>query len=240
MKQDERELFINELKNINISLSEKQVKQFDAYIDILLEWNQHINLTAITKVDEILMKHFYDSLVFSQFITLDNDISLMDVGTGAGFPGVPLKIVFPDVRLTLLDSLRKRTDFLQFLCEKLSLEFVNILNGRAEKFGREALYRDQYDYVVSRAVAPLRILSEFCLPFVKNGGLFISFKGPDIDIELQDAHHAIDALGGKVEAVKSITLPYQNDKRTIIMIRKINNTPERFPRREGIPAKRPL
>lgn len=240
MKQHERKLFIDEIKNINISLSEKQVNQFNEYIDILLEWNEHINLTAITNVNEILMKHFYDSLVFSQFITLDNDISIMDVGTGAGFPGVPLKIVFPDIRLTLLDSLRKRTDFLQFLCKKLSLDSVTILNGRAEKFGREALHRDQYHYVVSRAVAPLRILSEFCLPFVKNNGLFISFKGPDIDTELQDALHAIDVLGGKVEDIKSITLPYQNDKRTLIMIRKVNMTPEKFPRREGIPAKRPL
>ena len=186
------------MKLLDIELSEKQAEQFKNYYDLLIEWNSKINLTAITDYNEVLVKHFEDSISIMNILDMNSVDSVIDIGTGAGFPGIPIKIMFPHIKLTLLDSLNKRINFLNLVIEELGLDNVKTIHGRAEDYAKDAEYRENYDLVVSRAVANLSTLSELCLPFVKVGGYFISYKSDKSNEEIENAKHAYDLLGGKL------------------------------------------
>ena len=231
--------YLLELANqFQIDLSETQAQQLDTYAQLLVEWNEKINLTAITEPNEIVIKHFIDSLLLTKAIELPQGASLIDVGTGAGFPSVPVKTVRTDIKLTLLDSLNKRLVFLQELCSGLNLD-ANYVHARAEDGGKDKKYREKYDFACARAVASLRNLSEYCLPFVKVGGYFIALKGPDWKEELDEARNAIGTMGGKFEAVSEFVLP-DDSKRAILLIKKISQTPPQFPRTAAKIAKKPI
>jgi len=198
-----------------------------------------MNLTAITEFDEVIEKHFLDSLQIAQYVDINNkDISLIDVGTGAGFPGVPLKIAFPNIKVVLLDSLNKRINFLNEVIEVLGLENIAALHGRAEDYGKDPEYREQFDYCVSRAVANMCSLSEYCLPFVKVGGSFIPYKSGNIDEELVNAKKAVFLLGGKIDKVEKFVL--EENQRSFVFIKKEKNTGKKYPRKAGLPTKEPL
>ncbi len=237
--------FKKDLDELNILLTENQLCQFMKYYELLIEWNQVMNLTAITDFDEVLKKHFIDSLslikVYSvnSMINLKNSsVSLLDVGTGAGFPAIPLKIAFPDLHVTLLDSLQKRVFFLQKVIEELMLHDVETVHGRAEDFAKPDLMRESFDFCVSRAVANLSTLSEYCLPYVKVGGYFISYKADDAEVE--NADHAITILGGNLKEQNSFTLPFSDINRNLIVIEKCRPTPKKYPRKAGTASKKPL
>ena len=221
-----------------LTISPEQLQHFEAYASLLVSWNEKMNLTAITDPKEIAVKHFIDSISLLTCCNLPADARLMDIGTGAGFPGIPLKIMRPDLRLTLLDSLNKRLIFLNEVCKDLGLE-AELLHARAEEFGQKPEYREQYDIVVSRAVANLPALCEFCLPYVKVGGSFISMKGPDGEHELSLAAHAISQLGGKLQSLQTLRLPDES-VRMIISIQKISPAPSKYPRRGVKISKSPL
>lgn len=227
-----------------IDLSEEQVKKFMVYYELLVEWNSFMNLTAITDFDEVVLKHFVDSLAVCQAEIFQKraaeEICLIDVGTGAGFPGIPLKIVFPEMKITLLDSLNKRVNFLNTVIEKLDLKKIEAFHGRAEDFARQQEYREQYDFCVSRAVANLSTLAELCLPFVKKDGYFISYKSEKVKEELSAGEKAIELLGGKIEFFFEYQLPDSDIGRSLLWIKKERNTPKKYPRKAGIPAKEPL
>jgi 16S rRNA (guanine527-N7)-methyltransferase len=235
--------FIKDLEELHISLTDHQLKQFMAYYELLVEYNRVMNLTAITEFDDVMKKHFVDSLslvkVFYDFLN-NNDISLIDVGTGAGFPGIPLKIAFPDLSVTLLDSLNKRVNFLQTVIDELELKKIDAIHGRAEDFAKKGKLREQYDLCVSRAVANLSTLSEYCLPYVKVGGVFVSYKSEKIEEEKAAAEHAISILGGEVEKQVEFMLPSSDIYRNLIVIRKTKETPGKYPRKAGTAAKEPL
>lgn len=233
-----KNLIINGSKKLNIPLNEKQLSQFLDYADILREWNEKINLTAITDDEGIATKHFLDSL--TAFKTGVVKGKVIDVGTGAGFPGVVLKIANPEIELTLLDSLNKRIVFLNDLCERLSIGDVETVHARAEDGGRDRKYRGQFDTVVSRAVARLSVLSEWCMPFLKQGGYFLALKGPLADAELNDARRAVKILGGKIEDVMEADIPFTDLKHKIIIIKKVGQTPLKYPRKSGIATKTPI
>lgn len=233
-------IFETELKNLGIILTDKQREQFDRYYELLIEWNKVMNLTGITDYDEVILKHFIDSLMLSEICDMSNVSAMIDVGTGAGFPGIPIKIVYPHINAILLDSLNKRLKFLNTVIEELGLESVQTLHGRAEDYARKTEYRESFDLCVSRAVANLSTLSEYCLPFVKKDGTFISYKGGASDQEVKQAERAVDLLGGKVETIYKFTLPGTDMGRTLVEIKKIKNTPRRYPRKAGQPAKEPL
>ena len=216
---------------------EKQ-QQFEDYMKLLLEWNEKINLTAITEEDDIILKHFADSLTISKYINEGDTI--VDVGTGAGFPGIPVKIEREDIDVTLVDSLNKRILFLQNVIEKLGLQKVKTLHYRAEEFGQNKKYRETFDVATSRAVANLSTLVEYLLPLVKVGGICICMKGSEISEELENSKNAIHILGGKLETVEEFTLPESNIKRNIVIIKKISSTPNKYPRKAGTPAKEPI
>lgn len=230
-------LLINLCKKINIELTEKQIRQFIIYKDELKEWNEKINLTAITDDEEIILKHFIDSLTIEKYIG-END-SIIDVGTGAGFPGIPIKIIKPNTEVTLLDSLNKRLLFLQDIIGKNSLQKISCVHGRAEDVSRETIHREMYDVATARAVANMSTLVELCLPFVKVGGKFICMKGNNIE-EVNDAKNAIKILGGEIDKIENINLPDSDIERNIIIIRKVRNTPKEYPRKAGTPAKNPI
>lgn len=239
--------FRNDLNELHITLSEKQFEQFLIYYELLIEKNHFMNLTAITEFEEVLKKHFIDSLSIVKVFDLNTAVSIIDVGTGAGFPGIPLKIAFPNLRLTLLDSLQKRVGFLGEVIEKLELESVDALHGRAEDFARPGMLRESYDLCVSRAVANLSILSEYCLPYVKIGGKFISYKSEKVSMELDErqtevvqAEHAVSVLGGELIGQEKFTLPNSDINRTFIVIEKCRPTPKQYPRKAGTANKRPL
>ena len=213
-------------------------EKFAVYMELLREWNEKINLTAITDEEEILVKHFFDSCSIIEFV--DNKSKIIDVGTGAGFPGLPLKIVNDSLNLTLVDSLNKRINFLNEVKNKLGLKNVETIHGRAEDVGIDNKYREKYDFAVSRAVAELRILVEYLLPLVKVGGKVIAMKGPNIDEEVENAKKAIKLLGGEIEKIKSFKLGDTDNERTVIIIKKIKNTELKYPRKAGIPKKSPL
>lgn len=228
-----------------IHLSEEQTEKFMDYYELLIEWNSFMNLTAITEFDEVILKHFVDSLAvcqagaFQKKIGL-SDNSLIDVGTGAGFPGIPLKIMFPEIKVMLLDSLNKRVNFLNMVIDKLDLKNIETMHGRAEDLARKAEHREQYDLCVSRAVANLSTLAELCVPFVKKDGYFISYKSERVKEELSAGGKSIELLGGKLEDVLEYHLPDSDISRSLVIIKKEKNTPKRYPRKAGTPAREPL
>lgn len=232
--------FQKDLQEFDIVLTDIQVQQFLRYYEMLTEWNKMMNLTAITEYDEVLKKHFVDSLSLVKAYDLKGDLSLLDVGTGAGFPGLPLKIVFPDLKVTLLDSLSKRVQFLQAVIDELELTEIVALHGRAEDFAKPGLMREQFDICVSRAVANMTVLSEYCLPFVKVGGVFISYKSEKLEEEIGAAKKAIKLLGGEMGKQIKMNLPHSNIFRNLVVIRKVISTPKSFPRKAGLAAKEPL
>lgn len=234
------EQFMRDLSEFNITLSDIQVEQFMTYYELLVEWNGFMNLTAITEYEEILKKHFEDSLSLVKVCDLTKEISLIDIGTGAGFPGIPLKIAFPNLKITLLDSLQKRIQFLNAVIEKLALTDIDAVHGRAEDFAKPGSLREQYDICVSRAVANLTTLSEYCIPFVKRGGVFVSYKSEKLIEEKQEAENAISILGGCVEKQIQFTLPDSDICRSLFVIKKIKESPKKYPRKAGLPAKEPL
>ena len=231
----------NYLKNIikasNIALNEKQVEQFYRYYELLIEWNKKINLTAITECKEVAEKHFIDSLSIDRIINMPNIKKVIDVGTGAGFPGIPLKIAYPHLKITLLN---KRIKFLYKVISELGLEDIEAIHGRAEDTARKEEYREKYDICVSRAVANLSTLSEYCLPFVKVGGSFISYKTEKADKEIEKARNAVFMLGGRVEKIEKFQLSGTDIGRMLVKIKKEKKTEKKYPRKAGVPAKEPL
>lgn len=233
-------LFEKQLAELGITLCDKQKNQFTQYYDLLVEWNSVMNLTSITDYKEVNEKHFLDSLSIVKAIDIQSVNTVMDVGTGAGFPGLPLKIIFPHLRVVLLDSLNKRIKFLDDVVEKLGLEDVETLHGRAEDYAKREIYREQFDLCVSRAVANLSTLSEYCVPFIHIGGYFIPYKSGNIEQELQESKRAIDILGGTVEQVVKFELPGTEIGRSFVKIRKKVSTKKKYPRKAGLPAKEPI
>jgi 16S rRNA (guanine527-N7)-methyltransferase len=227
-------------QKVGAALTEKQVKQFYRYYELLTEWNQVMNLTAITEYEEVILKHFVDSIALIQVQDMTKPKTIIDVGTGAGFPGIPLKIVCPQLKVTLLDSLNKRVKFLSQVITELELEGIEAIHGRAEDMAHKAEYREQYEISISRAVANLASLSEYCIPYVKMGGYFISYKSGNIGEEVQRAQKAIQILGGKIEVVKEFTLPDSDIVRSFVIVRKEKNTGKKYPRKAGTPAKNPI
>ena len=230
---------INELlKQISVEINMKQSEKFYKYMELMLEWNEKINLTAITDQDEIILKHFVDCLTILKYINVDETV--VDMGTGAGFPGVPLAIMLEKNNFTLVDSLNKRINFLNIVKENIDLQNVTTIHNRAEDFGQNKLYREKNDVAVSRAVAPLNVLVEYLLPLVKTNGKIICMKGSKAEEEIEQAKYAIKELGGKIELIDEFYLPGTDMKRTIIIIKKIDSTPKKYPRKAGIPSKNPL
>ncbi len=247
MKKESLIQFVDDLKELHISLSDVQLDQFLTYYEMLVEKNKVMNLTAITEFDEVMKKHFVDSLSLVKVCELSGNLSVIDVGTGAGFPGIPLKIAFPDLRLTLLDSLQKRVGFLQEVIAKLNLQNAEAIHGRAEDFAKPGQLRESFDLCVSRAVANLSTLSEYCLPYVKVGGKFISYKSDKVNMEIEgnrteieEAEHAISVLGGKLTEQREFTLPYSDIYRNLIVVEKKRPTPKQYPRKAGTVAKKPI
>lgn len=237
MKPEE---FYQRLQEVHgITLSDEQKKQFDQYFHLLVEWNEKMNLTAITDEAGVYLKHFYDSLALGFHHEL-NDQTLCDVGAGAGFPSIPLKIVFPDLKVTIVDSLNKRITFLNTLVETLGLKDVQCFHDRAETFGQNKEFRASFDVVTARAVAKLSVLSEFCMPLVKKQGYFLALKAAHTEVELEEAKKAIAILGGKVEGDVSFDLPYEGGNRHVVTILKTKETPNKYPRKPGLPLKKPL
>lgn len=228
------------VKELSIVLNDKQIQQFEQYYNILIEWNKVMNLTAITEYEEVVEKHFLDSLTIVNAIHVKKIETLIDVGTGAGFPGIPLKIAFPHLKVTLLDSLNKRIKFLNEVINLLELNDIKAIHGRAEDYAKQAEYREQYDICVSRAVANLATLSEYCLPYVKVDGLFVPYKSGEIDEELKSSEKAVSILGGKVEEVVKFQLPGTDIGRSFVKIHKIKETKKKYPRKAGMPTKEPL
>lgn len=232
--------FTMRTKDICLSLTDKQLEQFECYYQLLVEWNKVMNLTGITEHEEVYEKHFLDSLSVVKCCDLSSVSSVIDVGTGAGFPGIPLKIAFPEINVVLLDSLNKRIRFLNEVIEKLGLTGIETIHGRAEDFAKKKEYREQFDLCVSRAVANLSTLSEYCLPYVKIGGYFIPYKAEEVDEEVSNAHNAAKILGGTIEEVYKFKLPGTDIGRSFIKIKKLKNTAKKYPRKAGMPSKEPL
>ena len=227
-------------KKINIELTDVQAANLLTYHEMLVEWNKVMNLTGITEFEEVLLKHFIDSVAVCQITDMSKVKTLMDVGTGAGFPGMPLKIVFPHLKITLLDSLNKRIQFLNAVIEKLQLEEIHTIHGRAEDYGRDPKYREQYDLCVSRAVANLSSLSEYCVPFVKVGGRFISYKAGEVEEEVTLAAKAVKTLHCEPATIDKITLPDSDLTRSFVTIKKKGHLDKKYPRKAGMPTKNPL
>ena len=232
------EYFLDELGKLNISLSEMQINQFIRFYEMLIERNKVMNLTAITEFDEVIDKHFLDSLNLFRLIDLNSEKRILDLGTGAGFPGIPLKIAFPKIKITLVDSLNKRVMFLNDVVNQLGLEDVECVHARAEDLAKKKEYREEYDICVSRAVANLSTLSEYCIPFVKVGGNFISYKSGDCDEEINSSKAAIKKLGARISKVENFEI--KDMGRSFVVIDKISSTPNKYPRKAGLPSKEPL
>lgn len=247
MYTDQLLIFKRDLEELHITLSDIQLEQFMRYYELLIEKNKVMNLTAITDFDEVMKKHFVDSLSLVKVCDLNVALSLIDVGTGAGFPGIPLKIAFPDLKITLLDSLQKRVGFLQEVIDELGLNGIRAVHGRAEDYAKPGQMREAFDLCVSRAVANLSVLSEYCLPYVKVGGKFISYKSDKVTMkmdqnktEAEQAEHSISVLGGKLIEQKEFTLPFSDIERNLIVIKKCRPTPKQYPRKAGTASKKPL
>lgn len=237
-KEDFKRIMIENLKEINIYLSDFQLEQFYNYMNILIEGNKFMNLTGITDPKEIIIKHFIDSLTVLDKIDKNNTI--IDVGTGAGFPGIPIKIASPDTEVVLLDSLNKRVNFLNEVIKKLQLKGIKTIHGRAEDYGRDKNYREKYDVAIARAVAPLNILLEYLMPFVRVKGKCLCMKGANSEEEISLSKRVIEKLGGKLIYTEEFLIPNTDMKRKIVEIEKIKNTEEKYPRKAGIPSKEPL
>jgi 16S rRNA (guanine527-N7)-methyltransferase len=232
--------FCCQLEELNLNLFDHQYEQFDCFFHLLVEWNKKMNLTGITEYHEVITKHFVDSLSIVKSVDLSKIDTVIDIGTGAGFPGIPLKIAFPHLQITLLDSLKKRISFLDYVIEQLNLTQIQTLHGRAEDYARHKNYREKFDLSVSRAVANLSVLGEYCLPFVKVGGGYVAYKSDHIDQELSECKNAVKELGGSIDDVSKFLLPGSNIGRTLVRICKIKQTSPKYPRRAGIPIKNPL
>lgn len=228
------------LKKIGCEPSDLQCEQLNNFHKILCEWNEFMNLTGITEYNEVVIKHFVDSLAVNCVYSFKKTDRVVDIGTGAGFPGIPLRIMYPDTRFTLLDSLNKRIKFLDEVIRINSLDGIETLHGRAEDYARDKNYREAFDVCVSRAVANLSTLSEYCLPYVKVGGVFISYKAGQLDEELKASERAIKLLGGEIKEVHKLTLPDTDIDRTFVVIKKTAATSKKYPRKAGLPSKEPL
>lgn len=237
MKLEEFSIELKEKSNkIDVKIKDKEVEQFYEYMNSLLEWNEKINLTAITDPKEVILKHFIDSITIQKYIQKEN--SVVDVGTGAGFPGIPLNIVNNEAKYTLVDSLNKRIKFLDEIIDKLNLKNIETVHSRAEDFAKEN--RETYDVATSRAVAALNVLLEYLLPLVKVGGLCICMKGSNVQEEIEASSNALKILGGQIEKVEQITLPDSDIIRNIVIVRKVTKTSSKYPRKAGLPSKEPL
>lgn len=234
------DFLIESFKKIDINLSELQIDQFNNYYSLLVEKNKVMNLTGITEYNEVVIKHFIDSILSNKYFDYTQNCNIIDVGTGAGFPGIPLKIIYPNINITLLDSLNKRIQFLQQVVDENKLSNVICIHGRAEDFGHDQNYREKYDLCVSRAVANLSTLSEYCLPFIKKDGLFISYKAADIDEEVEQATNAIKRLSSKLENVQNREIPETDINRKFVCIRKTSLLNKKYPRKSGMPSREPL
>jgi 16S rRNA (guanine527-N7)-methyltransferase len=238
MNEDFKNKMIDLAKKIDVDLEESDIEKFYKYMNLLLEWNEKINLTAITEMNDVILKHFIDSITVLKYI--DGNEKIVDVGTGAGFPGIPIAILKPNTKVTLLDSLNKRVLFLQDVIKNIDLKNTGTIHSRAEDFGQSKANRETYDISISRAVANLSTLSEYLLPLVKVGGRVICMKGAKAEEEIENAKFAIKELGGKIISVDNLKLPDTDMERTIIIIEKIAKTPTKYPRKAGTPAKSPI
>ncbi|KGX85685.1 16S rRNA (guanine(527)-N(7))-methyltransferase RsmG [Pontibacillus litoralis] len=234
------EAFLQALKQQGIELNNQQIEQFETYFHTLVEWNEKMNLTAITDQEEVYLKHFYDSITAAFYMDFNEPIHICDVGAGAGFPSIPLKIVFPQLKVTIVDSLNKRITFLNHLANQLQLTDVAFYHDRAENFGKNAKFREQYDLVMARAVARMSVLSELCLPLAKVGGAFLVMKGSQFKTELDEAKFAIQLLGGEVKEFHTFFLPQEESERNIAIVDKRRKTPKNYPRKAGLPNKSPI
>lgn len=228
------------LQELNISINDRQEEQFEQFYDLLIEWNKVMNLTGITEYEEVVEKHFVDSLSLVKAIEIDKIHSVIDIGTGAGFPGIPLKIAFPHLNITLLDSLNKRIRFLDTVIERTGLKDIRTIHGRAEDYAKQKEYREMYDLCVSRAVANLATLSEYCIPYIRIGGIFISYKSGDVENEKEDSRSAAALLGGRIKDTVKFQLPGTDIGRSFVIIEKERQTAKRYPRKAGLPSKEPL
>jgi len=233
-------IFQSAMDELGIALEPSQMDQFMKYYEILVEWNRFMNLTAITEFNDVCTKHFIDSISLCKVLDCSKEQTLIDVGTGAGFPGIPLKIVFPNLTVTLLDSLGKRVNFLNTVIDELRLEKIEAIHGRAEDYAKPDLLREKYDICVSRAVANLASLSEYCLPYVKTNGFFVSYKSERVSEEIQNAKKAIALLGGEIFHQEEFILPHSDIYRNLLVLRKVKATPKKYPRKAGLPTKEPL
>jgi len=234
------EMLKNRMDRLQIETNENMLEQFDLFYHLLVEWNKVMNLTGITEYEEVVEKHFADSLSLARFLDLNKIHTVIDVGTGAGFPGIPLKIAFPHLKVVLLDSLNKRINFLNEVIAKLDLREIHTIHGRAEEYARKPEYREQFDLCVSRAVANLSVLSEYCIPYIRIGGIFVPYKSGEIDEEVAASRKAVDILGGQIDHVEKFQLPDTDIHRSFVFINKIKNTQKKYPRKAGTPAKEPL
>lgn len=232
--------FKDSLSKFGLTLTEFQLRQFMQYYELLVEWNSFMNLTAITEFEEVCTKHFVDSVSLCKAMDCTKESSMIDIGTGAGFPGIPLKIAFPNLKMTLLDSLGKRVKFLNEVIERLGLEQIDAIHGRAEDFAKPDLLREHFDVCVSRAVANLSSLSEYCIPYVKTGGVFVSYKSEKTADEIDAAKKAVSLLGGTVGKQVEFVLPNSDIYRNLVVIQKVKATPKKYPRKAGLPTKEPL
>lgn len=230
----------NKLENLNLQPTQEQLSKLYSFYELLIEKNKVMNLTGITEYEEVIDKHFVDSVSIIKAIDLNKKIRIIDLGTGAGFPGIPLKIIFPNIEIVLVDSLNKRIKFLEEVVEKLQLTDISCIHSRAEDLARNKEYREQFDLCVSRAVANLSTLCEYCIPFVKVGGNFVSYKSGVIQEELEQAKYAISTLGGELSEVINFTLPETDIERSFIKIKKNKNTQKKYPRKAGLPGKEPI
>lgn len=238
----EEEFYILMKKNLEnlgeIKITDEQIRKFYKYMILLLEWNEKINLTAIKEPKDIILKHFIDSLTIEKYI--EKDKKIIDIGTGAGFPGIPLKIVRPDIDVVLVDSLKKRVNFLENVIEELNLDKIQAIHARAEEVGQSRKYREQFDYTTSRAVASMNVLSEYTIPLLKLNGISIYMKGTNLDEELEMSKKAICTFGGEIKEIEKFSLSKTDNSRTIILVRKIKQTPIKYPRKPGIAKKEPI
>jgi 16S rRNA (guanine527-N7)-methyltransferase len=228
------------LQSLGVELSPPQLDDFHAFEDLLLDWNGKFNLTSIIDPAEIHVKHFLDSLTVMRIIQNNGDLSLIDIGTGAGFPGIPLKIMLPGISLTLVESSQKKAEFCKVVVKALQLTNTSVIAARAEDLGKDSLYREKYDWAIARAVAELSVLAEYLLPFVKIGGKALAMKGANTDDEIQKAGHALSILGGELSEIVDLNLPNESGQRTLIVMKKIASTPTVYPRRAGMPSKKPI